>query len=137
MNDIEQAVNPAHYKGHPSGVEAIDIIENMPFNLGTACKYLLRLGKKDNALQELKKAEWYLTREKDKQGVPPSKEYWARTEGQNLFVGWCSGMEHEISDADYVVSYVVKKMGFYPNAEIADVALRHVINMICDYETSI
>ena len=33
------------------------------FNLGNATKYILRCGKKDDAIQELKKAIWYLERE--------------------------------------------------------------------------
>lgn len=57
------AVNPAHYKSSPSGVEAIDVIEHMPFNVGTAVKYLWRLGLKDDPIQELKKARWYIDRE--------------------------------------------------------------------------
>lgn len=60
MND---PVNPAHYKSHPSGVEAIDVIEHMPFNVGTAVKYCWRLGLKDDPIQELEKAIWYLQRE--------------------------------------------------------------------------
>jgi hypothetical protein len=57
------AINPAHYKSHPSGIQAIDVIEHMPFNVGTAVKYLWRLGLKDDAIQELKKARWYIDRE--------------------------------------------------------------------------
>ena len=32
-----EAVNhPAHYNAHPAGIECIDVIEYLPFNLGTA-----------------------------------------------------------------------------------------------------
>lgn len=55
--------HPAHCTTHPSGVERIDIIEHMPFNIGSAVKYLWRLGKKDDAIQELEKARWYIDRE--------------------------------------------------------------------------
>jgi hypothetical protein len=36
------AVNPAHYRSHPSGVECIQITEHMNFNLGNATKYIWR-----------------------------------------------------------------------------------------------
>ena len=60
------AINPNHYKSHPSGVECIDIVEHMNFNRGNAMKYLWRAGSKGDVLQEiedLKKARWYLDRE--------------------------------------------------------------------------
>lgn len=62
-NDEEMVNHPKHYQGN--GLEAIDVIEafNLNFNLGNAVKYILRCGKKDNDLQELNKAIWYLERE--------------------------------------------------------------------------
>jgi hypothetical protein len=59
------AVNPAHYKSHPSGIEAITVIEHMTFNLGNAVKYIWRHGLKptSDAVEDLKKARWYLDRE--------------------------------------------------------------------------
>lgn len=60
------AVNhPPHYNKHPSGVECIDIIEWLPFNLGNAVKYVWRAGEKGNEIQDLEKARWYLEREID------------------------------------------------------------------------
>jgi hypothetical protein len=35
----------------------------MNFNLGNTVKYISRAGKKDDVLQDLKKARWYLDRE--------------------------------------------------------------------------
>lgn len=56
--------HPKHYNANPSGVEAITVIEHMSFNVGNAVKYLWRAGSKDpNALQDLKKAAWYVNRE--------------------------------------------------------------------------
>jgi hypothetical protein len=56
--------NPAHYTEHPSGVECIDITEHMNFCLGNAVKYIWRADlKHDNAIEDLKKAAWYLQRE--------------------------------------------------------------------------
>ncbi len=56
--------SPSHYKGK-NGMEAIDVIEdfNLSFCLGNTIKYILRKGKKDDDLTELKKAKWYLERE--------------------------------------------------------------------------
>lgn len=54
--------HPKHYNEHPSGVECIDIVRHMNFNLGNVIKYLWRAGLKDgNAdIQDLEKAKWYL-----------------------------------------------------------------------------
>lgn len=60
----EEMVNhPKHYNSHPSGVEAIDVIEWLPFNIGSALKYLWRDQHKGSQLEDLKKALWYLERE--------------------------------------------------------------------------
>lgn len=52
-----------HYNSHPSQVEAIDLVEEMPFNLGNAWKYLHRADEKGATLQDLNKALWYVRRE--------------------------------------------------------------------------
>jgi hypothetical protein len=58
------AVNhPAHYTGHPSGVECIKITEHHNFCIGNAIKYLWRAGQKGDAVQDLRKAIWYIERE--------------------------------------------------------------------------
>lgn len=54
---------PAHYTGHPSGVECIQITEHMGFNLGNVIKYLWRADEKGRPLEDLEKAAWYLDRE--------------------------------------------------------------------------
>lgn len=56
-------INPAHYRNHPSGVECITITEHFNFNLGNAIKYIWRAGLKDAAVEDLKKAQWYIERE--------------------------------------------------------------------------
>lgn len=62
--DKNDPVNhPAHYTGHPSGIECIEITEHMGFSLGNAVKYIWRADLKGNALQDLEKASWYLDRE--------------------------------------------------------------------------
>ena len=59
------AVNsPSHY-AEGREFETIDVIEDwgLGYHLGNAVKYISRAGRKDDILQDLKKAQWYLTRE--------------------------------------------------------------------------
>ena len=56
-------INPNHYKSHPSGVECIQVTEHMNFNLGNALKYIWRADLKNDAIEDLKKAVWYVQRE--------------------------------------------------------------------------
>lgn len=69
--DEEKVNSPSHYQG-AGGLEVIDVIEKFEvgdfsstsgFNLGNLLKYVLRAGKKEDYLQDLKKAQWYLNRE--------------------------------------------------------------------------
>ena len=55
--------HPSHYCGKK--YEVIDLIDDfgLNFNKGNALKYLLRAGHKDDYVQDLKKAIWYLNRE--------------------------------------------------------------------------
>jgi hypothetical protein len=54
---------PAHYTRFPGGVEPIDIAEHLSFNLGNALKYVARAGHKGDAVEDLKKARFYIDRE--------------------------------------------------------------------------
>ena len=58
--------NPPHYKS--GGIEVIDVIEafELNFRLANVIKYVLRAGRKGDALEDLEKAAWYLDREIDK-----------------------------------------------------------------------
>ncbi len=63
--------HPAHYTYHPSGIECIQVTEYFNFCLGNAIKYLWRAGlKSDNAIEDLRKAEWYIQREIDRLDPP-------------------------------------------------------------------
>ena len=55
--------HPSHYTSHPSGVECIQVTEHMGFNLGNAVKYVWRADLKNDAIEDLKKAKWYIERE--------------------------------------------------------------------------
>jgi len=54
---------PKHYTEHPSGIECIQVTEHMGFNLGNAIKYIWRCDLKQDAIEDLKKAKWYIDRE--------------------------------------------------------------------------
>jgi len=55
--------HPTHYT--TGGIETIDFIEakKLNYNLGNVIKYLTRADHKGNKLEDLRKAQWYLTRE--------------------------------------------------------------------------
>ena len=62
--ELNDSVNhPRHYTKHPSGIECIQITEHMNFNLGNSVKYIWRADLKSDAIEDLKKARWYLDRE--------------------------------------------------------------------------
>jgi len=64
---MKDVVNrPKHYTEHPSGIECIQVTEHMGFNLGNAIKYIWRCDLKQDAIEDLKKAKWYIEREIDK-----------------------------------------------------------------------
>jgi hypothetical protein len=55
--------HPPHYTDHPSGIECIQVTEAFNFCVGNAIKYLWRAGLKDDTIQDLRKAIWYIERE--------------------------------------------------------------------------
>ncbi len=66
MSDAPDMVNhPPHYAAR-GGVECIDVAETMGFCRGNALKYVGRAGWKggrEQEIEDLKKARWYLDRE--------------------------------------------------------------------------
>jgi hypothetical protein len=60
---VETINHPPHYQT-AAGIEAINVMEG--YNLGPhlfiAMKHLLRAGKKGDLLEDLRKAQWYVTR---------------------------------------------------------------------------
>lgn len=53
---------PSHYTSDPSGIECIEIAQNLPFCLGNCYKHLHRAWLKGNIKQDLQKAKWYIER---------------------------------------------------------------------------
>lgn len=64
MSKPQAVSHPDHYGGAESAYEAIKVIEawQLGFHLGNVVKYIARAGKKGAALEDLKKAAWYLNR---------------------------------------------------------------------------
>lgn len=60
---VDPINHPPHYK--VGGIETIDFIEakKLNYNLGNVAKYITRADHKGNKLEDLRKAQWYLTRE--------------------------------------------------------------------------
>ena len=54
--------NPKHYNSRPDGMECIELVELLPFCEGNATKYLWRAGLKGSAVEDLRKALWYVNR---------------------------------------------------------------------------
>lgn len=67
-NMTDQVEHPSHYTSHPSGVECIQVTEHMGFNLGNAIKYIWRADLKHDAIEDLRKAKWYIERELMRRG---------------------------------------------------------------------
>lgn len=72
--DNDPVNHPRHYNSHPTGIEAIDVIEHFPCNVANAMKYLWRAGLKGDAEEDLKKAAWYVEREILRRQRFPTKE---------------------------------------------------------------
>jgi hypothetical protein len=66
MAQVDTRATQLHYENH-KGYDVIDFIKDysLNFNRGNVVKYLARAGKKDNELQDLRKALDYLQREID------------------------------------------------------------------------
>ena len=59
----DPVTHPAHYTSHPSGVECLTITRWMGFNLGNAVKYIWRADMKGAAIEDLRKAAFYIADE--------------------------------------------------------------------------
>ena len=72
IKEYDPVNHPTHYTWlkNKCGIEVIDIVRHLDFDLGNAIKYILRAGKKPindlnnntnkAAIQDLKKAIWYI-----------------------------------------------------------------------------
>lgn len=85
--------HPAHY--NVGKVEVIDAIEawGLDFCLGNVVKYVARAGHKGQALEDLKKAQWYLAR-----AIQRMEPAMTEQEAENLRDEF-AGLSAEIQDA--------------------------------------
>lgn len=77
----QETVNhPSHYQS--DNLETIEVIDEfkLNFNLGNTIKYILRCGRKTDAIEDLQKAQWYIKREIDKR----MKESYERTDAAKV-----------------------------------------------------
>lgn len=63
QQDSDPVNHPKHYTSHPSGIECIEITGHMGFCLGNAMKYIWRADLKHDAVEDLRKAIWYINHE--------------------------------------------------------------------------
>lgn len=63
FDTVDMVNEPPHYRSHPSGIECIQIVEHMNFCCGNAVKYIWRADLKNDAIEDLEKAIFYLKRE--------------------------------------------------------------------------
>ena len=57
---MDNVNHPPHYTSHPSGIECIQVTRHIGFNLGNAIKYIWRADLKNDAIEDLEKALWYI-----------------------------------------------------------------------------
>lgn len=76
QNTYHDSINhPSHYTSSQSkckcgeSIECIQITEHMGFCLGNAVKYIWRADLKNDAIEDLKKAIWYIERELEKRNA--------------------------------------------------------------------
>jgi len=68
QQNLDTVINPKHYKNVAAGKQYMELMVDMLANksgveahlFGQIYKYLMRCGNKDNEVQELEKALWYL-----------------------------------------------------------------------------
>lgn len=69
VKKVDPVNHPSHYTSSPAtcscgkAIECIDVVRHQNFNRGNAMKYLWRAGSKDDEVQDLRKAAWYLNDE--------------------------------------------------------------------------
>ena len=78
MTDIDYVNHPPHYQGNPEGIECIQVTRWMNFNVGNAVKYLWRVDSKDDPIENLEKAKWYIDDEIKRRSMDTSASPGAR-----------------------------------------------------------
>jgi hypothetical protein len=151
-NMTDMIDHPPHYTSHPSGIEAIELCRLMPFSLGNAAKYILRAGLKGSAIEDVKKAIWYLDDYRNTlatDALAPPQRLAASQVAQRVqhgrdghiegFIRALYGREHEVIDnAGEVVGRVEMEHRFVTveRLGIAKLYLEGMIQVLEDEEAS-
>lgn len=97
---VDMVNHPPHYKKHPSGKEAIELIENMKTpTLASAMKYWLRRDHKENPVQDLEKMLWYVEREIGRR-LSPKKPAEVRKTAEDFIKAEKSKLIEKVLEAD-------------------------------------
>lgn len=88
MTDMVE--HPPHYQTD-TGLEAIEVIKaffRTNYNLGQVFKYIAREGKKFDAIEDLKKARWYLDKEIEwrEESPAPNDNGWGPKVGDRVMI---------------------------------------------------
>ena len=111
---MDNVNHPKHYTDGRKH-EPIDVIEDweLGFNLGNTVKYISRCGRKDDLLEDLMKAKWYLERqialvekksEKYKKADEMSKESVVKLYAQGV-KKYCNGRDAQCNDCVFASPY--------------------------------
>ena len=103
---MKDAVNhPAHY-AEGRQYEPIDVIRDwdLNFNLGSSLKYIARTGRKDDAIEDLKKAVFYIQHEISVLELEEQQkllEVEAEAESEKMYIG--NNLIRSLTDETYNV----------------------------------
>jgi len=85
--------HPTHYTSSKAEcnacsapVECIDVTKHMSFPIGNAVKYLWRCDLKKDAIEDLRKAVWYINCEISRREKENNPLYWTNGDGKSTLV---------------------------------------------------
>ena len=122
----EDLVNyPPHYTSNSSGVETIELTENLSFNTGNALKYVSRYRLKNSPVQDIEKAIFYVKREIERLdtahvGYYLSKSEHLEGEAEDRLFEWCLSEDNslvvEVVQRLWYARFVIKPKMFLESA---------------------
>lgn len=104
----ENVDRPIHYQGKK--FDAIDVIEefDLGFNLGNAIKYIIRAGKKEDYIEDLKKSYWYIQREITNR---------IASEDSNYTIDTLKNMDSKLNDDRWIKIETIEPRSIYKHYE--------------------
>ncbi len=131
MND---AINPNHYKSHPSGIECIEISKHLSGCLAQAFQYVWRCGQKDEPVQELKKALWFIDAELKIRHSMLRMIYFRFISAYNSWDLY--RVTFKKADKDLTLFYIASSLKVICRDDALFLAKLHINKMIAEYESS-